>query len=82
MSRPHAASLAEARILFGLVREEIGRHIVGHQQLLERLALIGTRYLARDHFPSPFLLLVLLREGVLKAVTTDTGECSGSGCPN
>ena len=46
--------MAEARILFDLVREEIGRHVVGHQQLVERLALIGTRHLARDLFPGSF----------------------------
>jgi hypothetical protein len=53
-------TLADARILFDLIREEIGRHVVGHQQLVKRLALIGTRYLSWDLFPGSFLLRVLL----------------------
>ena len=60
ISRTAGRDPAKARILFDLVREEIARHVVGYQQLVERLALIGTRHLARDLFPGSFLLRVLL----------------------
>ena len=53
-------ALAEACVLFDLIWEEIGRHVVGHQQLVKRLALIGTRYLAWNLFLGSFLLRVLL----------------------
>ena len=53
ISRPQAATLTEVRILFDLVREEIGHHLFD-QQLVEGLVLIDTRHLARDHFPGSF----------------------------
>ncbi len=43
LGKSRATTLDDARILFDLAREEMGRHVVGRQQVVERLALIDTR---------------------------------------
>jgi ATP-dependent protease Clp ATPase subunit len=45
------ASPADALALFDLLREVMGLHIVGQEEEIDRLALLGVRHLSRDLVP-------------------------------
>ncbi len=50
----------DAGVLYGLLRDEMAKYVVGHDAALSELAVLGVRHLARDLSPRTPLLRALL----------------------